>query len=325
MELGFLRKGRENMIKLQFLGTCAGIPSKERNGSSLVMQWLQYQNECWMFDCGEATQHQLLHSSFTLSKINKIFITHLHGDHIYGLPGVLGSRSFQGATEKLQVFGPKGIKNFIETTLSISNTHIRYPLEINEIEEGEICLSERFSFEAIKLEHGTPSFGFRIIEHDSSGSLNIKKLLSIGVKPGPILKDLKSGKKIVLENGQIIDGKDFVGSPIKGKIIAVGGDTRQCESLKRLADQANILIHEATYLHDDKELAYKHFHSTAYQAAKLAHECHVRSLFLNHISSRYSESIIPLLDEAQTIFPNTYIPDDLQSYLIKQNDEITVE
>lgn len=313
------------MMKLQFLGTGAGVPSKARNGSSFVIQWLQYQHESWMFDCGEATQHQLLDSSFTLSKINKIFITHLHGDHIYGLPGVLGTRSFQGATEKLQVFGPKGIKEFIETALKISNTYIRYPLEINEIEEGEISVSENFSFLAIKLEHGVRSFGFRIIERDAQGPLNVEKLLSIGIKPGPVLKDLKAGKTIVLESGQIIDGKDFVGPKKKGKIIAVGGDTRQCESLKRLADQANILVHEATYLHEHKDLAYEYFHSTAFQAAKLAEESQVSNLFLNHISSRYCQSTDLLLQEAQAIFPNTYIPDDLQSYVIKQNGEITVE
>lgn len=313
------------MIKLQFLGTGAGVPSKARNSSSFVIQWLQYQNESWMFDCGEATQHQLLHSSFTLGQITKIFITHLHGDHIYGLPGVLGTRSFQGATEKLQVFGPKGIKKFIETALEISNTYIRYPLEINEIEEGEICVSEKFSFQAIKLEHGMPSFGFRIIERDSLGPLNVERLINIGIKPGPVFKDLKEGKKIVLESGQIIDGNDFVGPRKKGKIIAVGGDTRQCESLKRLADQANILVHEATYLHEHKDLAYEHFHSTAFQAAKLAEECQVSSLFLNHISSRYCQSTDLLLHEAQAILPNTYIPADLQSYLIKQSDQITVE
>lgn len=313
------------MIKVQFLGTGAGVPSKARNSSSFVIQWLQYKNESWMFDCGEGTQHQLLHSSFTVSKITKIFITHLHGDHIYGLPGVLGTRSFQGATEKLEIFGPKGIKEFIETALSISNTYIRYPLEINEIEEGEICGSKNFSFQAIKLEHGTQSFGFRIIERDSQGPLDVERLINIGINPGPVLKELKAGKRIVLESGEIIDGNDFVGPLKKGKIIAVGGDTRQCESLKRLADQANILVHEATYLHENIDLAFEHFHSTAFQAAKLAAECQVSSLFLNHISPRYCQSTDLLLHEAQAIFPNTYIPADLQSYLIKQSDEITVE
>ncbi len=312
------------MLKIQFLGTCAGIPSKTRNVSSLVIQMLQRENECWMIDCGEGTQHQLLHSSMTLSKINKIFITHLHGDHIYGLPGLISSRSFQGATGKLQVFGPKGIKDFIHTSLSVPGTYVRYPLEINEIDEGVLFTSDAFSFEAIKLEHGLVSFGFRIEEKDESGSLNVEKLKSLGVTPGPIFKQLKEGKQITLESGLVIDGKDFVGPVKKGKTIAIAGDTRQCESIKQLAKDADILIHEATFLDKDKSLAYEHFHSTAKEAAQVAKESNVKMLFLNHISSRYCETTEELLNEAQAIFPRTYIPNDLQIYIIKQNDEVTL-
>ncbi|OIJ14767.1 ribonuclease Z [Anaerobacillus alkalilacustris] len=313
------------MVKLQFLGTCAGIPSKMRNVSSLVIQMLQYQNECWMFDCGEATQHQLLHSPLTLSKITKIFITHLHGDHIYGLPGVIGSRSFQGATEKLQIFGPKGIKNFIETTLTVSNTYVRYPLEIIEIQEGLICKNDFFSFEAVRLEHGIVSYGYRIVEKDLPGPIDVEKLKSIGVTPGPIYKELKAGKKVKLPNGKIIDGKDYCGPKKVGKIIAIGGDTRKCESIKRLAKDANILIHEATFLDKDRDLAFEHFHSTAFEAAKTAKECNVKVLFLNHISSRYCEGIDDLLREARSTFINSYIPHDLQTYLLHQNDEVVLQ
>lgn len=310
------------MIKLQFLGTCAGLPSKERNVSSLVIQMLQYKDECWMFDCGEATQHQLLYSSLSLSKINKIFISHLHGDHIFGLPGLLGSRSFQGALNKLEVYGPKGIKNFIETALAISNTYVRYPLEIHEITEGIICRTNSFSFEAIELEHGISSYGFRILESDLPGTLNIDKLDKIGIRPGPIYKQLKMGEKVVLENGDILDGKDYIGPNKKGKVIAIGGDTRQCEGSKRLAREADLLVHEATFLHEDKELAFEHFHSTAYEAAQLAQEAGVSALFLNHISARYCIEPNKMLSEAKNIFLNTFIPSDLQSYIIKQNNEV---
>ncbi len=310
------------MIKLQFLGTCAGLPSKQRNVSSLVLQMLQYENECWMFDCGEGTQQQLLHSSFTLSKLTKIFITHLHGDHIYGLPGLLGSRSFQGATEKLQLFGPKGLKEFVETTLTLSNTYIRYPLEIIEIEEGIIYKNESFSFEAIQLDHGIPSYGFRITEKDLPGSLNVEKLKKIGVPPGPLYKRLKAGEQVDLADGTKVNGADFVGPVKKGKIVAIGGDTRKCKSLSRLANKANILVHEATFQHKDKQLAYEHYHSTAYDVATLAKENAVKVLFLHHISSRYCHGVEELLDEAQSVFLNTFIPNDLQTYLINQNDAV---
>lgn len=312
------------MIKLQFLGTCAGIPSKERNVSSLIVQMLQHENECWLFDCGEATQHQLLYSSITLSKITKIFITHLHGDHIYGLPGLIASRSFQGATSKLQLFGPKGLKDFIHISLSTSNTYIKYPLEIQEIEEGMLYKSPLFTFEAIKLEHGIPSYGYRITEKGSQGALDIKKLEMLGIKPGPIFKELKAGKKVVLDSGVIIDGNDYLGPTKKGKIIAIAGDTRKCESIKKLAENANLFIHEATFLHEDYQLAYEHFHSTAFEAAQAAIECNVSILFLNHISSRYSKNSNQLLQEAQSIFPKTFIANDLQAFIINQKDEVNL-
>jgi ribonuclease Z len=310
------------MIKLQFLGTCAGIPSKMRNVSSLVIQMLQYENECWMVDCGEATQHQLLHSSLTLSKITKIFITHLHGDHIYGLPGLLGSRSFQGAKSKLQVFGPKGIKEFIETALTISNTYIRYPLEIFEIDHGPFLKTDLFTFEAFMLEHGIESYGYRITEKDTPGTLDVTKLEQHGVFPGPLFKHLKAGKKVVLDNGTEINGADYLGPSQKGKVIAVGGDTRKTENQNCLARDADILIHEATFLQKDEQLAYEHYHSTVGNVAELAKRNGVKALFLNHISSRYSHGICELLGEAKSVFPNTFIPDDLQSYLFKKNGDV---
>lgn len=310
------------MMKIQFLGTSAGIPAKKRNVSSLIIQMLQYENECWMVDCGEGTQHQLLHSSISLAKISKILITHLHGDHIYGLPGVLGSRSFQGATGGLQVYGPKGIKEFIEKTLSISNTYIRYPLEIVEIDEGIISKNNHFTFEAIKLEHGIESYGYRIKQKDIPGSLQTEKLKEIGVKPGPLYKRLKAGETITLEDGTEVHGANFVGPSKKGIVIAIGGDTRKCKNQQKLAYEATILIHEATFLHKDAKLAYEHFHSTVYEAAHLAKVNRVKNLFLNHISSRYSHGVEELLEEAKAEFTNTFIPEDLQTYVIKGDNSV---
>src|SRR5699024_2373757 len=140
-------------MELIFLGTGAGLPSKERNVSAIALSLLQEINSIWLFDCGEATQHQILHTSIKPRKINKIFITHLHGDHIFGLPGLLGSRSFQDG-EALTIYGPKGIKNFVETSLEVSATHLTYPLYIEEITEGIIFENNHFTVTAAQLEHG---------------------------------------------------------------------------------------------------------------------------------------------------------------------------
>ncbi|MGM2835331.1 MBL fold metallo-hydrolase, partial [Bacillus cereus group sp. Bce025] len=134
--------------------------------------------------------------------IEKIFITHLHGDHIFGLPGLLGSRSFQGGTTPLTVYGPKGIKQFIEVALSVSTTHVKYPLEIVEItEEGTVFEDNEFHVETKRLSHGIECFGYRIIEKDIQGALLVDKLLEMGVKPGPLFKRLKDGEVVELENG----------------------------------------------------------------------------------------------------------------------------
>lgn len=152
-------------MEFVFLGTGAGVPSKGRNVSAIALQLLEERGQTWLFDCGEATQHQILHTSVRPRRIEKIFITHLHGDHIFGLPGLLGSRSFQGGTTPLTVYGPKGIKQFIEVALSVSTTHVKYPLEVVEItEEGTVFEDNEFYVETKRLSHGIECFGYRIVE-----------------------------------------------------------------------------------------------------------------------------------------------------------------
>lgn len=305
--------GREDIsVNFIFLGTGAGVPAKARNVSSIALQLLEERRATWLFDCGEATQHQILRTSVKPSKIEKIFITHLHGDHIFGLPGLLGSRSFQGGTEKLTVYGPKGIKQYIMTALQVSGTHLKYDLHIVEIEEGIIFEDDSFTVEALKLEHGIVSYGYRIVERDRPGELQVKALQQLGVKPGPIFKKIKDGERVELEDGTIIDGRDFVGEPKKGQVIAILGDTRTCENSVELARECDYLIHEATFAADSGEMAYAFHHSTTAQAAKIAVQAKAKHLILTHISSRYmKEDTDQLLHEAKAIFPETIIAEDL--------------
>ncbi|WP_337020230.1 MBL fold metallo-hydrolase, partial [Oceanobacillus massiliensis] len=153
-------------MELVFLGTGAGVPSKERNVSAVALTLLQELGSIWLFDCGEATQHRILDTSIKPRKIDKIFITHLHGDHIYGLPGLLSSRSFQAGDQLLTLYGPRGIKEFITTSLKVSGTHLSYPLEIVEITEGKILDGDKFSVYAKQLDHRITCFGYRIEEKD---------------------------------------------------------------------------------------------------------------------------------------------------------------
>lgn len=293
-------------MKLLFLGTGAGMPAKQRNVSSLALMLQQERNAVWLFDCGEATQHQILHTSLKPSKIEKIFITHLHGDHIFGLPGLLGSRSFQGGITELTLYGPKGIRDFVETALKVSQTHLKYSLTIEEIDESIIFEDDQFLVEAMLLDHGLPSFGYRITEKDKPGKLDAERLATDGIHPGPIYKSLKNGETVMLDNGKVIQGKDYLGPSQKGRVITILGDTRPCRNAFNLAKDADVLVHEATFAAGSEEMASEYFHSTTAQAATLAQNAEVQQLVLNHISSRYlKEDWDGLTNEAKVIFPNT--------------------
>lgn len=294
-----------------FLGTGAGVPAKLRNVTSIALKLLEERGAVWLFDCGEATQHQILHTSIKPRRIEKIFITHLHGDHIYGLPGLLSSRSFQGGESLVTVYGPAGIKEYIEVSLKISKSYLKYPIEIIEVEEGLIFEDDQFTVEAGLLEHGIASFGFRVVEKDRPGTLLADKLVATGVKPGPDFKKIKNGEEVVLEDGRVIHPEEFVGPPQKGRIVTILGDTRVCENAVRLADNADLLIHEATFSADEETLAHEYFHSTTLQAADTALKARAKKLCLTHISSRYDRNDWKQLEaEAGKVFSNTVISED---------------
>ncbi|MEH7437319.1 ribonuclease Z [Neobacillus drentensis] len=300
-------------MDLFFLGTGAGMPAKLRNVTSIALKLLEERGAVWLFDVGEATQHQILHTSLKPRRIEKIFITHLHGDHIYGLPGLLSSRSFQGGESEVTVYGPKGIKEYIEMSLSLSQTYLKYPLSIIEISEGIIFEDDQFIVEARLLEHGIPSYGYRIMEKDRPGTLLADKLIEAGVKPGPIFRQIKNGESITLEDGRVLDPNEFLGPEQKGRVVTILGDTRYCENALMLAKEADLLIHEATFSKGEETLAYDYFHSTTYQAADIARKAGCKQLCLTHISSRYDRNDWrELVAEAMETFPNTDIAEDFK-------------
>jgi ribonuclease Z len=307
-------------MDLYFLGTGAGVPSKERNVSSIALMLLQEANSVWLFDCGEATQHQILHTTIKPRKINKIFITHLHGDHIFGLPGLLSSRSFQGGDEELIIYGPSGIKEFVLTSLQVSSTHLSYPLSFVEINEGKIMEDEHFIVYCKQLEHGVASYGFRIEEKAKPGELLVDKLKAIGIEPGPIYQQIKQNETTTLHDGRIISRKEFLGPDKLGRTLVILGDTRSTDKNKDFIKNADLLVHEATFDRDKEELAHDYFHSTTVQAASLAKEGNAKQLVLTHISSRYQHQETKiLLEEARQVFENTEIAKDFYQVSIPSN------
>lgn len=307
-------------MKLLFLGTGAGVPAKNRNVSSLALKLLDELNEVWLFDCGESTQHQILHTTLKPRKITKIFITHLHGDHIFGLPGFLSSRSFQGGSEPLTVYGPKGIQPFIQSALRFSKSKLLYPLKIVELEEtgGTLTFANGWKVDYLPLNHGILSFGFRLTEPDAVGELLVDQLKAYNIPNGPIFGQLKRGEVVTLADGTVLNGKDFLAPNRKGKVVTILGDTRPTPNIQVLAQNANALVHECTFEASEAGMAHKYCHSTSHQAAKVAKEANVKQLFLNHISARYLGRDAKRLElEAQAIFPQTILVNDLEEYEIE--------
>ncbi len=310
-------------MELLFLGTGSGVPSKLRNVSSIALKLLAERNSVWLFDCGEGTQHQILKTTLKPRKIEKIFITHMHGDHIYGLPGLLSSRGFQGGEEPVTVYGPKGITRYIQTSLRFSGTRLTYPIYFVEFEdEGVIFEDHQFKVSVKKLQHGLPSYGFRIEEADHEGALDAEKLKEMNIPSGPIYGRLKNKEVVTLEDGTVLDGNDFVGQTQEGRTVTILGDTIKHPNSVALAKNADILVHEGTFGPGEDTLAREYNHSTTTQAASVAKEAGVDRLLLTHFSSRYLYKDLKTIEkETRQLFPNTFIMQDLQEVSIPLKKE----
>ncbi|MBM7711845.1 ribonuclease Z [Enterococcus xiangfangensis] len=301
-------------MELEFLGTGAGVPAKHRNVSGLALKLLDERNAIWLFDCGEGTQMQILRTTIRPRKIEKIFISHLHGDHIFGLPGLLSSRSFQGGEEPVEIYGPVGLEDYVRTSLQVTKTRLAYSLKFIELSEGVIFKDKQFIVECMLLDHGIASYGFRVSEADHEGMLQVDKLATLDIPAGPIYGKIKQGQKVTLSDGRVIDGKDFVGSSKKGRIVTIFGDTRFMEKSSQFAKDSDVIVHESTFNKDEAKLARAYFHSTTQQAALIAKKAQAKKLMLTHISARYlAKEAKELEEEAKEIFPNTQIAKDFDS------------
>jgi ribonuclease Z len=312
-------------VNVTFLGTSSGVPSLTRNVSSLALK-LSQSSDVWLFDCGEGTQHQIMKSNIKSSQIKKIFITHMHGDHIYGLPGLLATLGLSGNSKGIEIYGPSELEGFINSALRSSFCKLSFPLNFVKVESFASDNNFLFENDKIKvscafLKHKIPAYGYRVSEKDKPGIFDIKKATSLNIAPGPIYSELQKGRKVKLADGRIVDGKEFCGPPRKGESFVYCTDTVFSESAVSLSKNADLLVHESTFSKEDESMAYEKLHSTTIMAAKTALLSNTKKLIITHLSPRYTNknSITPsdLLKEAQKVFPNTQLAKDFLTAEIK--------
>jgi len=276
-------------MELTFLGTSSGAPTMDRNVTGLALRTGGHWD---LFDCGEATQHQLLRTSLSLSKLRRIFISHLHGDHCFGLFGLLGSRSMDGSTTPLTIFGPPGLRTMIDAVLQASSTHIAYPMEVHEVapDGGRVIDDEAMTVDAVPLTHRVTSLAWSMRERERPGQFNVEAARSAGVPEGPMFGRLQRGEAVELEDGRRVAPDDVTGPSRPGRRILIAGDNASPAALFEQAEGADVAVHEATYtepvlttLGDDRG------HSTAARVASAAQRHGVRNLILTHFSPRYAD------------------------------------
>lgn len=307
-------------MELWFLGTSAGKPTPDRNVTSIALSMGLGRGTCWLFDCGEGTQHRLLHTPLKLTRLTKLFVTHLHGDHVFGLPGLLSSRSSLGCETRLDLYGPHGLQALVESALDVTGTHLGYPIRFQVSGEGVLYEDDGIRVEAARLAHRIACVGYRVEERPRAGRLNTAWLAAQGVPAGPLYGKLKAGEDVTLADGRIIRASAAVGEPQRGRVVTVLGDTRPCAGSLWLAQDADVLVHEATFEHDLAEKAEAYGHSTARQAAETARAANVRRLLLTHFSTRYKQEALTRLEaEAQKIFPGAEAACELQPYPVPRH------
>lgn len=297
------------LMELLFLGTSSMVPTKDRNHSALL---LTYGAENILIDCGEGTQRQMKIAGIAIPKVTKILISHWHGDHVLGLPGLIQTLSSSEYSKKLEIYGPIGTKKHFEYIKEAFFFEERFDAEITEIDKGIFVDNADFYIECYPLDHSVPCIGFRFVEKDKR-KLDLEAVKKLGIPTGPLLGELQAGKSITLKGEKI--AADDVTTIKKGKVVAFVEDTVLNSGCVKLAKDADILVCEATYADALEEKANEYKHLTAKQAAMIANEANAKQLILTHFSSRY-KNLDQLGEDARNIFDNTLCAKDFMRITI---------
>ncbi len=301
-------------MKLVFLGTSAAQPTENRGLSCIC---LAREGEIIMFDAGESAQISFFKSGLGWNKKMKIFVTHLHGDHCIGILGLLQTMSMQHRTETLEIYGPKGIDEFISANIKVLNFGLSFPIMISIIDEGKVFDSNSYSIHACKASHSILAYSYRFDEKDKPGRFNVEKAKSLGIPEGPMWNKLQNGEQIEFQ-GKIITSNQVLGEKRPGKKIGISGDTIPTEELEKFFENCDYLVFDSTFLHELQEKATETRHSTAKQAATLGKNANVKNLILTHFSARYKDES-QHLEEAKQIHSSVITARDLLEVEIRQD------
>ena len=274
-------------MKLVFLGTSAAQPTAKRGLSCIC---LEREGEILMFDAGESTQISYMKSGLGWNKKMKLFVTHLHGDHCVGILGLLQTMSMQNRTESLEIFGPKGIDEFLAANIKILNFGLSFSILITIVNEGTIYENNKFLIHAAKANHSITAFSYLFEEKDKPGRFNVEKAKELGIPEGELWNKLQNGEDIT-NNEKIIKPEQVLGQKRLGKKIGISGDTMPTKELEEFFRECDYLVFDSTFLDEEKQKAQDTCHSTAKQAAELGKNANVKNLILTHFSARYKDEI----------------------------------
>ncbi|UTB33331.1 MAG: ribonuclease Z [Methanobacterium sp. ERen5] len=302
-------------MEIIFLGTSSAIPTNNRNHSALALKAF---GEIILFDCGEGTQRQMTRARLSPMKIDRIFVTHFHGDHILGIPGLIQSMAFRGRRDTLEIYGPPGIKELLNSMKKLGYFALSFNIAVHEIQEGTVLEEDDFKISAQLMKHSVENYAY-CIEEKRAPKFIKEKALKLGIKPGPAYGKLQSGLPVKIGN-KIIKPEEVLGEKRRGRKLVYSGDTLACEEMVDFSKDADVLIHESTFNNSHKEKAFETGHSTAEMAADIAKKAGVKKLVVTHISTRYKD-VKTLEMEAVTVFEDSVVAEDLMRLEVEQHDD----
>ena len=291
-------------LDLVFFGTSGSVPTAQRAPSALL---LRRGGERLLFDCGEGTQRQLLRSAIGLVELREVFVSHFHADHYLGLPGMLKTFALRGREVPITVYGPHGLTDLFGSLRRIFGK-LPYALELVELRPGDVLARDEYNLVTFPVAHTAESLGFVVVEHPRPGRFDVSSSDALGVPPGPERGLLQAGESVQLADGRVVTPDEVLGPPRPGRKVVLSGDTGFSSTVLEAARGAEVLVHEATFLDEERDRARETAHATALEAAEVARDAEVGLLALTHLSNRYFGPEVAR--EARTIFPDTVVPKD---------------